>query len=115
MTLESIIDAIDSVTWYNGLAERIVTWKNMENYNVRQTYGEYYPEGWLSPSMRFLTSLTEDGYEQLQVIWMICVMLFGDYGTSPRNGWIENKDEFFTFIDMITKTYREAEMEGEEI
>lgn len=31
----------------------------------------------------------------------------GDYGTSPRSGWINNKDDFYKFIDDITETYKE--------
>ena len=40
---------------------------------------------------------------------MIAVLLFGDYGTSPRSGWITDINGFKSFIDEITKLYREAE------
>lgn len=37
---------------------------------------------------------------------MILVSMFGDYGTSPRSGWIEkeNKEAFDILIDLICKT-----------
>lgn len=108
---EDFLDSLDSVTWYNCLAEEIVKWKNLDNYNRYTTYGTAYPDQWLCPTIEFLTGLSKDRNGQLEVIWMICVVLFGNYGTSPRSGWIEKKDEFFAFIDGITKTYRECEAE----
>lgn len=106
---EEFLDSLDSVTWYNCLAEEIVKWKNLDNYNRYTPYGTAYPDQWLCPTMEFLINLSKD--RQLEVIWMICVVLFGNYGTSPRSGWIEKKDEFFAFIDGITQTYRECEPE----
>lgn len=113
MTVEDLTDALDSVTWYNGLAEEILKWKNMDNYDDKTPYNTKYPDNWLSPKIEFFYSWPAEAKEQLQVIWMICVMLFGEYGTSPRYGWIENKDEFFDFIDKITITYREDVFENE--
>lgn len=108
VTKETLIDALDSVTWYNCLAEEILKWKNPENYDTEHK-GVPYPDGWLSPKMEFWASWPKGFRNQLEVIWMICVCMFGDYGTSPRSGWIEHKDEFFAFIDAITETYRESE------
>ena len=101
---EQLIDALDSVTWYNGLAEYILKWKKTP---LLKTHDDY--PNWLSPKAEFFYSWPEGGKEQLQVIWMICVILFGDYGTSPRSGWIEKKDEFYQFLDDITRTWRESD------
>ena len=97
----SLIDALDSVTWYNGLAEFILKWKD-EKYLKHDDYI-------ISWDWDKYDAIETKAREQLQVLWMICVELFGDCGTSPRTGWIyeKNKGKFYKFIDDITKTYRE--------
>ena len=48
-------------------------------------------------------------------LWMALVCMFGDYGTSPRYGWIEHPKECADYLrEMIHKTwngvtYREVE------
>lgn len=97
---EELIYALNSVTWYNGLAEIIVKWKD-PSYFENDCYGD------LSWNLETFNSYDMQTRAQLQVIWMICVSLFGDYGTSPRSGWIEQKEDFYRFIDDITETYRD--------
>lgn len=101
VTIERLINALDSITWYNGLAEIIVKWKD-EHYFDESAYG-------LSWNWNTFENYNPETRNQLQIIWMICVELFGEYGTSPRSGWIEpeSKDDFYKFIDDITETYRE--------
>jgi len=101
---ESLIDALDSVTWYNGLDEIIVKWKD-PSYFENDRYGN------LSWNLETFDNYDMETRAQLQVIWMICVVLFGEYGTSPRSGWIEpeNKEDFYRFVDDITETYRDHE------
>ena len=41
LDLDAIINAINGVTWYNGLAEEIVEWKNPE-YLKPNKYGNIY-------------------------------------------------------------------------
>lgn len=104
MTAEALLDALDSVTWYNGLAEIVLSWINLEahegiisrpdNYGLCSGDAEENPD-W--------------SYHQLQVIWMIGVELFGSYGMSPRFGWIENEAGFKQWVHDITKTYRESD------
>ena len=98
---EDLIDALDSVTWYNGLAEEIVHWKDPGYFDESM-----HSLGWIWD--RF-NDFPLEARAQLEIIWMICVVLFGDYGTSPRSGWIENIEAFYEFVDEITKTYREVE------
>ena len=110
MTAEMIIDALDSVTWYNGLAEVVLTWKDLKPEHGSVSCPDNYGD-----KISGLLSVGEkEDLAQLQVMWMICVMLFGDYGTSPRYGWIEEKNlkEFHAFIDSITETQREADDEN---
>lgn len=96
--VEAFIEALDSVTWYNGLAEEIVLWKEPGYFDE---FNDHLSWNW----EKFMSFSLEDRY-QLEVIWMICVDLFGDYGTSPRSGWIEQKEAFYKFVDDITQTYR---------
>ena len=95
-------DALDSVTWYNGLAEYVVKWKQdalaiseseYKFFSVDSTtYGAEEPD--------------DRVFYQLQVLWMIAVDKFGEYGTSPRTGWIENIPLFVLWCDEITQTYK---------
>ena len=106
---EKLIDALDSVTWYNGLAEAVLEWK-------KDGYLTQYEDYSLSWDWDKFISYDIETRSQLQVIWMICVCLFGEYGTSPRFGWIDlkNKEAFHKFIDDITQVYRDdLETNGE--
>lgn len=91
--IKSLLDSIDLVVWYNGHYEKLEKIKN-EISEIKEN--EIY---------RF----DYENDEQFQVIWMILVELFGNYGTSPRSGWLEmkNKDRIIKFIDSITRTSRE--------
>lgn len=100
---EKLVDALDSVTWYNGLAEYIIEWKELKH--ITNIYGSYILD-W----DYYFNLLDAASRSQIQVIWMICVNLFGNWGTSPRTGWIdeENKEAFFKFIDDITAIYQDS-------
>ena len=63
MKIEDIIYALKMVVWYNGYDETIKDWIKLEP-------GEY---GIICP----LGSDTGSRTAQLQVLWMICVVLFG--------------------------------------
>ena len=97
--IDELIDALDSVTWYNGLAEYIREWTEGKHLcanvcdDIVLNTDDY-------------SKLDERTRAQIEVIWMICVCLFGDYGTSPRSGWIdrENEQHFHNFITAITAT-----------
>lgn len=85
LELDDVIDALDSVTWYNGIADIIIGWKELPV----DEHGIVCP-GFMD--------------KDLDVIWMICCVIFGDYGTSPRSGWITDVEGFYKFIDQITMT-----------
>lgn len=94
-----IIDALDSVTWYNCLAEYVFKWTFLEPESNNHI---------LPPSDKYGGEVMENEY-QLQVLWMIAVNLFGDYGTSPRYAWIENVDGFRNWCLAITRTWRSSD------
>ena len=83
ITADDFLDALESVVWYNGYHDVVGGWKNLPRSGYR---------GWILPPKND---------EQSEVLWMIAVCLFGDYGTSPRSGWIENVEGFYEFIDRI--------------
>jgi len=101
--LDKILEGLDSVTFYNGLAEDVASWKELDpnDYNS------------ISAPDNIVIPKTPDDY-QLQVIWIILVELFGDCGTSPRSGWLytANREKINKFIDRIT--YTEMAMKGGE-
>jgi len=101
---EELLDALDAVTWYNGLAEKILEWKKpgVVDYNPRD--GLHYFGDKLDA---WFNQLAPADKHQIQLFWMIGVYLFGNYGTSPRYGWIEAWEDFCEFIDRVTATYHE--------
>lgn len=88
-SLESLLD----VGYYNGLKEEI---KEISSY-IREN-------SMITDSaiIRFPSFLTDyDFNHYLRVLWSVLVMEYGDYGTSPRFGWlyIENVKTLSDEID----------------
>lgn len=82
--------------WYNGL-----------DYEVEYLAGLLEDaQGWLDrndPRMR-------DAGEEMKLLWMILVQCFGDYGTSPRSGWVEDTRGAAEFLrSCIKRTWGEAD------
>ena len=91
----NIVKAIGGVVSYNGLYDVIKDWKDLilasKSEMVECLISGFEP-------------ITLDGaynFGQLQVIWMILVQLYGEYGTSPRFGWLIDKDGAAAFLDML--------------
>lgn len=72
-----MIDALLWVLWYNGYEEKI-----MRIYN-------YLKETADKPQVSYPDWLSDDADAPDRILWSVLVMLDGDYGTSPRYGWIE--------------------------
>ena len=87
VTKESLIQALNDVVWYNGLGDRVRQMIDLEPNNNRII---------LCPHELIILS-----DQSLEIIWMICVLLFGDYGVSPRSGWIEDVDGYRAFLKTI--------------
>lgn len=49
----------------------------------------------------------DEGMEQLLYSWL--VMMFGDYGTSPRVGWITHMSEAVAWLDEFMKDWQKEE------
>ena len=86
-----IIDIVCYILFHQGLQPVVKKWAEIPENKYKhvlcpKNYGDEYE------------------YDKLEIIWMICVFMFGDYGTSPRYGWIEDVDEFREFINDVTLT-----------
>lgn len=87
-----ILSALKDISDYNGHEEEI---KELLDY-IQKSNEEYsisIPE--------FLKHNNCDYF--VNIIWQILVLLYGDYGTSPRYGWIEiiNKDKVISFLQFL--------------
>lgn len=100
-TAEQMISALDCATWYNGLAEHVLGWRDLKPDRAgyilcpKTVYGE--------------RAVYKGDRDQLEVLWMIAVELFGNYGTSPRSGWIEDVNGFREWCLDITEIWRGSE------
>ena len=94
----NMYEILDSITWYNGIYEPLLQIKKIvSNYEEDKFIHILRPE----------EDIFKD--EQFEIFWMMLVLLFGDYGTSPRSGWLEmdKKKETISFIDKITELGQE--------
>lgn len=94
----NMYEILDSITWYNGIYEPLLKIKEIIIV---------YDEDKFIHVLRPEEGIFKD--EQFEIFWMMLVLQFGDYGTSPRYGWLEmnNKTKIIAFIDKITKTGQE--------
>lgn len=85
-----VIDGFDGIVTSYGIWKQVYAWKDLPR-NENDTV--------FAPN---------DLSGVLEVLWVFCVNVFGDYGTSPRSGWIEaeNYTDFCDFIDKITEGSR---------
>lgn len=65
------------VLWYNGHKQQI---KDIYEYIKQAEVTANYPHD--------LGILSDDADSPDRILWSTLVMEFGDYGTSPRCGWI---------------------------
>lgn len=100
-TLEELMDALDSLVWYNCAYERIAEVKR---------YIEQFNESGVIKFPAAILSYSEGDDYTPHAIWFLMVCMFGDYGTSPRSGWIEpeNKDKAIAFLNAVLSTYRDS-------
>lgn len=87
MTIE---EAIATALWYNGLIGIVESWADLQPNEYGQITVAYFDED-IDPYFK----------AQLRFVWMILVLLYGDYGTSPRFGWIEDINGFRAFIEKL--------------
>lgn len=118
-TGDTLLSALQSVVFYNCLGEELEVAKE---YLLTQQK-KIRDEGGMSVStMRpdILCPSSEEGkrkynLEQFEIFWMLLVLMFGGYGTSPRYGWIDYSriDDAVLFIDWL-KDMDEEQTQWEE-
>lgn len=86
-----LIEALQYICFYNGHNEKITELINyiQENKNGTISCPEHI--------------LTEDADNFINIIWQILVVVYGDYGSSPRWAWInsENKQKAIMLLKQI--------------
>lgn len=99
MNYEELINAIATIGFYNGYSDVL---KNISDYIKYYDREEYYSFAYPKD---ILKAYNIDEFPN--IVWALMVLMFGDYGTSPRYGWIEieNKDKALTFLNSINKLY----------
>ena len=109
-----LLDALHSWFWYNGLLKQEDDeWVDFEHFS-RPKYDENCVILSLIRALReckepylvldyMLKNYNIDFYydKGLNVLWLLLVTMFGEYGTSPRSGWIEDKKECADFLETI--------------
>lgn len=83
-------DPMIGIVWYNGLDDIVIKWKDYKKEDDVPYYA-YEP------------GLNDGNYRQLEMVWMYLVLCFGDYGTSPRSGWIEDFDGYKKWFEELEK------------
>lgn len=102
---DTLLSALQSVVFYNCLSEQL---KVAREYLLAQKQkikdGEFDVSTVRPDSLcSFDSSGNSNDFKQFEVFWMLLVLMFGDYGTSPRYGWInyEQIDDAILFIDWL--------------
>jgi len=115
--MNKLLDALDSVVWYNQLVDFFDYIK--EGLIKEKNKGKYcfslMPR--CNDTVKTICENDSVAIGQCEMFWMIMVEMFGSCGTSPRSGWldIENYDAIIKFINSVTKTAREVREETESI
>jgi hypothetical protein len=93
-------EAFGSIALYNGheewlwqIADKLREVAEDKSFSVEMTHEE-----WLTDR---------------HALWMMLVSAFGDWGTSIRSGWIEQKKAAADFIDEATELYAEWRKDGD--
>lgn len=116
-----LLRALHGWFWYNGLLDQVDDeWVDFEKDGIcftRPKYDENCLILRLISALRdtdtthlFLHYLGEkygidmsSPNEELNVLWILLVEMFGDCGTSPRSGWIEKISECANFLETVVE------------
>ena len=106
--MEKLKDAISGVVQYNGLDEDLKEMRDIM-LKVKEKDNDRYigiDDLGLGEPLVFLPRNRQEVYflGQLHFIYMMLVQMFGDYGTSPRFGWIDDKEGAAAFLDDLIKS-----------
>ena len=91
--MNDILYVLKIISHYNGYDDLFRKWAN-----IKLATGE---------NMLFKPDLNCKDWDdreaaQIEIIWMMLVIMFGDWGTSPRYGWIKDIKAFRKFLNHLT-------------
>ena len=94
--MRTIEEALNSIVWYNGIYEVLIP--------LRKELEAFEGRSYSYPDFEKMYNLTQHECGQVQIFWMLLVLRFGNYGTSPRYGWLEmeHKEEIIKFLTDLT-------------
>lgn len=110
----TILQALQDIVFYNGLSEQLKVAREhllqvqqkikdgaAVGFDTVVSLGTSRPDSLCS----FDSRGNSNDFEQFEIFWMLLVLMFGDYGTSPRYGWInpEQISDAVLFIDWLTE------------
>ena len=70
---------------------------------------EYYNNEISKSNMITINDVVADWYnnEGLNFVWGMLVLMFGDYGTSPRSGWLNVSKDLIDFLKDVLEDLEE--------
>ena len=112
-----LMQALNSVFWYDGLLEQegdewvdfahlsrpkydknCVILQLIDELRHKNTKYDFYT---LDDALELCDEFRSP--REFNVIWMILVEMFGSCGTSPRTGWIEKREKCADFLEQIVE------------
>lgn len=96
--IDKFLDSFLSVFWYNGYSGCLEKLKDYIEENKKSKHVDY-PDHILKYDVNSI-----DG-----ILWSTLVVMFGEYGTSPRFGWIDEVGECLYFLDWFIKLFEDKE------
>lgn len=87
--------------WHYGWTDEVEAMAEYIGSNANEHGNVLFPH-----DEKFLTCEDVNNYRPNSILWMTLVEMFGNYGTSPRYGWIERPKECVDYLwEMIHKTW----------
>lgn len=92
------LKAFITVGYYNGYEDKIIEiYDYIKGIKCDNRTSIAFPSN--------ILSYDSDMYDR--VLWSTLVIMFGDYGISPRTAWIEKKEECLKFLEYVIKEISE--------
>lgn len=92
--------------FYNAMVDAL--WYNVGNEFVEDLCERY--KNWNGASGSFgISDIPDEWYDNecLNQYWSMIVLAFGDYGTSPRSGWVPKSEKADKFFEDLSADFKE--------
>lgn len=98
---KKMLDALHSVFWYEGLLDSQDGKDNCFLIMFIKALREYKNDEYFTFSDVEKISVDFQWQTRHTVIWQMLVEMFGSCGTSPRTGWIDQREECAEFLEQV--------------